>query len=716
MRFQLRTAIAISLALVCSLALPASPAAAVCGGDCDSSGEVTIDELVTLINIPLGSLPLARCPQGDRNGDSEITIDEIVAAVNNALGGCPVDATPTPSPTETRQPTPEPTCPSFNATGNVYFGDLHVHTINSFDAHMFDVRTTPEEAYRFARGDTVLLPPLDSNGHGTRAVHLDRPLDFTAVTDHSEFLGEVENCYVPGSPSYDVETCQLFRRGSYEGVRAFGLRLSMSKPVRFPDICGTNNRICLETAAPVWQRIQDAAAQANDRCNFTSFVGYEYSLATGASTLHRNVIFRNEHVPFPISAFEQRTPLGLWRELKNACLDAGTGCDVLAITHNANESNGKMFRIEYPGATTLDDQRGQASLRAQLEPLFEIYQHKANSECLDGLSGILGAPDEQCNFERRRPAPIDDCGDGIGQTGATGNGCVSRYDYIRNVLLGGMAEKQRLGVDPFKVGFIGSTDTHNGTPGNTEESNFVGHRGLDDDTPEKQLGAGVLTDGGLIFSGGGLAGVWAPQNTREAIFSALRRRETFATSGTRLTIRVFGGWELPQNICADPNFAQVGSSLGVAMGQDLASRPISAGAPSFAVAAMRDPGTEQRPGTPLQQLQVVKGWVDGGELHYKVFDVAGNPNNGASVDMNTCTPQGSGADSFCERWTDPEFNPAVPAYYYFRVIENPSCRWSTYVCNRLPVDQRPAACADPATPRTIQERAWSSPIWYQPQG
>ncbi|MBI3784147.1 MAG: DUF3604 domain-containing protein [Deltaproteobacteria bacterium] len=681
------------------LTVAAARATSSCSGDCDGSGDVTVDELVLMVNISLGNADLATCPVGDRDGSGDITIDEIIAAANNAAGLCPP---------------PEPACPNRNALRNVYFGDLHVHTTNSFDAHMFDVRTTPPQAYRFARGEPASLPPLDNDGNGTTTVHIDRPLDFAAVTDHSEYLGEVETCSTPGSPTYDSPTCQQFRSGGVADVRVFGINLTGSRPKRFKDICGSDGSTCSDAAGTVWQREQEAAAAAYDRCSFTSFVAYEYSNARSASTLHRNVIFRNDRVAFPISVYEQNLPQGLWNELKQTCIDSGSGCDVLAIPHNSNESNGRMFFVEYPGAQSLGEQRTQAQLRASIEPLVEVYQHKGSSECRNGLSGIIGAADEQCEFEKRRPDPVFDCGDGVGQTGAAGGGCVSRLDYVRGALLAGLKEEIRIGANPYPLGFIGSTDTHNGTPGFTSEETFVGHRGTDDFDLKLRLGHGVLTDGGTVFSPGGLAAVWAEENSRSSIFDALRRKETFATSGTRISVRVFGGWDLPAGLCNNADMAQIGYDRGVAMGGTLPNRPTGAGAPTFVVSALRDPGSAARPGRQLQRLQVVKGWIADGAAHEQVYDIAGDADNGADVDLQTCMPRGPGADSLCQQWTDPSFDPALHAFYYVRVLENPSCRWNTYLCNSLaPADRQPA-CDDPTVPKTIQERAWTSPIWYRP--
>jgi hypothetical protein len=674
-------------ALVCGLGTGAHATTVSCVGDCDGSGTVTINEIIAAVDAALGGADASACVDADGNG--KVTIDEVVAAVNDAIDGCP--------------------CPERNPLRNAYFGDLHVHTTQSFDAYFWEVRTTPSDAYHFARGEPLAIPPLDANGQGTRTVQLARPLDFAAVTDHAEFIGEIETCTTPGSPTYDSKTCQQVRTDPTNAYVTLGSRLTLPRPRRVPDVCGSDSQICLSAAAPVWTRIQEAAAAAYDRCQFTSFVAYEYSRSLAGSTMHRNVIFRNDRVPFPISAFEQPTPLGLWGELQHTCRDAGIGCDVLAIPHNSNESNGRAFLIEYPGAMGMDDERAQAELRASIEPLVEIYQHKGDSECMNGLSGIVGAADEQCDFEKRRPPPpaVEDCGDGVGQLGAVDLGCVSRHDFVRGALLSGLLEEARLGVNPYRLGFVGSTDTHNGTPGLTDERSFAGHQGATDGSPELLLK-------NITYSPGALAGVWAEENSRSSIFDALRRKETFATSGTRITVRVFGGWDWPADLCSAADLVSVGYERGVPMGGMLPPRPAGSGAPAFAITALPDPGTSQQPGTPLQRVQVIKGWTKDGVAHQQVYDVAGDAGNGASVDVATCATAGTGLEAACTVWTDPDFDPAQRAFYYVRVLENPTCRWSTWVCNGLPEGQRPAVCNDPAVPKTIQERAWSSPIWYEP--
>lgn len=610
---------------------------------------------------------------------------------------------------------PRDPCAAHSPLRRAFFGDLHVHTGLSFDAYAFDVRVTPEEAYRFARGQEIALPPLDGKGEGTRRVRLGRALDFAAVTDHSEFLGEVQTCITPSAKGYGSATCQRYRQGGGSAISNLGFKLALDDKQRFEDVCPPDGSGCTELLSATWQRLQAAAQGAYDKsssCGFTSFVAYEYSGAPGLSTLHRNVIFRSDRVPLPVTHYEEPTPQGLWQALDGACRQARTGCDVLAIPHNSNESNGKMFRIEYPEGASLEEQKRLAQQRQSFEPVFEIYQHKGDSECRNGLSGVLGAPDEFCGFEKTLRKNVADCGEGTGTGGTARTGCLSRRDFVRFALLDGLREQQRIGVNPIQLGLIASTDTHNGSPGYVEESAFMGHRGLDDDTPEKLLGSGGLTIGGMEFSPGGLVGVWAEENSRPALFDGLKRRETFGTSGPRITVRFFGGFDLPPDLCSDPALVEKGYQKGVPMGGTLTAG--SQSAPRFVVQAFRDPGDGRKPGTPLQVVQIIKGTLVAGSAQTKVFDVAGNRKNGATVDLATCALVGDGADSLCGTFTDPEFDKSQPAFYYVRVLENPSCRWNTQLCNALPAASRPAPCSDPEAPKSIQERAWASPIYYVP--
>ncbi len=608
-------------------------------------------------------------------------------------------------------------CVDNNPQRNLYFGDLHVHTAWSFDAYLNEVRVDPFDAYRFARGEEVELPPSGTATDPTR-VRIDRPLDFAAVTDHAEFLAEVNLCVEPDSPVYDTSFCVDFRNSmDSEVLVAFGLRLNTESPNRFEEICTEGGEgmgtACVERAAEVWARMQEAAEMAYDRsesCEFTSFVGYEWSGALRLSNLHRNVIFRSARVPgLPTSHFEAPRAWELWDALENQCIDGLSGCDALSIPHNSNWSNGNLFLAEYREDMS---EAEAAAQRARLEPLMEIYQHKGDSECLNGVSGILGSTDEACDFEKLR-LEFEDCGDGTGVQGMVNRGCISRRDYLRGALLAGMAEEARIGVNPFPLGVMASTDTHNGTPGQVSERDYVGHFGTREIDPQARLTGAIPA--GPLNSPGGLVAVWAEENSREAIFDAMRRKESYGTSGPRIAVRFFGGWDLPENLCEDPRLVELADANGVPMGGTLGEGPAPAAKPRFVVDALADPGTADRPGMPLQRVQIIKGWIDAeGQAHVEVHDVAGG-DNGARVDPLTCEPTGEGAQRLCAVWEDPGFVEDQRAYYYVRVLENPSCRWSTRDCAALaadtPADEVPAACTNGLHAESVQERAWTSPIW-----
>jgi hypothetical protein len=610
-------------------------------------------------------------------------------------------------------------CADKNPHRNVYFGDLHAHTGFSWDAWGYDNFMTPGDAYRFAKGEPIKLPPLDENEVGTRTVQLDRPLDFVLVSDHMEFLGEVYLCTVDGQPGYDTSECAALRERNTNGVTIFGMQTAFSDPERF-ELCPPDEPTCITAAAEVrWHDMVMAAEEHYDRtssCEFVPFVGYEYTATPFTSNLHRNVIFRNHHVPaLPPSYFEAQSAYELWRGLKEGCIDGMKKCDVMTIAHNSNLSNGNLFYPDYGEGLTEAEQAEAARLRARLEPLVEIFQHKGSMECRNGLSGIGGEPDPLCDFEKLRKDDPEDCGDSTGDGGMRLGGCVSRLDFVRNVLKEGLKEEQRIGVNPYKLGIIASTDTHNAIPGYVREDGYLGHIGTVDDTPEERLGTGTLTHDTIINNPGGLVAVWAEENSRDAIFRALRRKEVYGTSGPRMVVRLFGGWELSEGLCEDGQWLSEADEAGVPMGGDLPSRPAEGGAPRFFVRAMADGGTAEHPGAPLQRIQIIKGWIDGqGNPKEKVYEVAGDPENGATVDPATCERSGEGFDELCAVWTDPDFDPALRAFYYVRAVENPTCRWTTWECNRLPEAARPEGCEDPSIPKTVQERAWSSPIWYTP--
>jgi hypothetical protein len=578
------------------------------------------------------------------------------------------------------------------------FGDLHVHTAYSFDAWVFGTRADPAGAYAFARG-------AEMPGPDGAPMRLARALDFAAVTDHGEFLGEVSLCLTPGAPGYDSADCVGYRAGNPAAYARFAVRLTNTASRR-PDVCHQPGVDCLAEARTAWDRVRAAAAAADDPCRFTTFVGYEWTGNTAGRNLHRNVIFRDARVPeAPVTYFEAHTAAELWDGLESTCLNANTGCDVLAIPHNSNLSNGGMFRPE----PNPDDPREaeRAARRAALEPLVEVVQHKGASECNEGFATMTGEADELCAFEAMRPPPFDDCGEGVGSFGIQRLGCVSRYDYVRDVLLTGLGEEARIGANPYRLGMIGSTDTHIGAAGATDEATWRGHGGDDEATPADRLRDDIGLPYGIVANPGGLAGVWAEENTRDAIFAALRRRETWATSGTRIVPRFFAGRGLPADLCGDPDLVARADAAGVPMGGTL---PAGDGPPTFVVAALRDPD----PGAaPLERLQIVKGWIDAeGRPHHVVHEVARGGDS--DVDPETCERRGDGPSSLCAVFTDPDFDPSRPAFWYVRVVEAPSCRWSRLQCLALPEADRPAACADPNVPRTVREMAWTSPVWHTP--
>ncbi len=609
-------------------------------------------------------------------------------------------------------------CTGRNPKRNLYFGDLHAHTRLSFDAYGYEVRTTPAQAYAFAKGEELVLPPLDPEGKGTRRVRLSRPLDFVALTDHQEYLAEIHLCTTPGTAAYDSALCQMYRRGGDTVVFVFGIQFTDPSPVRFKDVCQADGVDCRETGRELWRSVVQAAEDAYDRsssCSFTAFVGYEYSGTPRVANNHRNIIFRNGQVPeLPPSYFEQTTEEGLWTELEETCLGPENSCDFISIPHNMNWSNGNMFTLDYRGLP-LEEQVEAARFRAKMEPLVEAHQHKGDLECQNGFEGI--PEDPLCDFEKIRAADFLDCGDAPGILGIAGAGCVSRYDFTRNILKLGLSEGLRLGVNPYRLGIIGSTDTHNGTPGMTEEYDFHGHVGVADDTTDKRLIKMQVTHNTPAYNPGGLAAVWAVENSRDALFQAFRNREVYSTSGTRIQVRFFGGWDYPRTLCDEDDFVSVGYEEGVPMGGQLAARPDHGSAPLFAVMATKDPGVEGRPGTPLQRIQIIKGWIGAdGQEREKVVEVAGDPDSGAAVDPETCEPFGEGFERLCAVWEDPEFDPGWPAFYYARIVENPTCSWRHYDCSTYSPDDPglPAACTEPVFQKVIQERALTSPIWYDP--
>jgi hypothetical protein len=639
--------------------------------------------------------------------------------------------------TEQREP-----CAEYTPLRKPLFGDLHVHTSYSFDSHVSNQRNEPADAYRYARGEQIILS--DAEGEQTLRARIGRPLDFTAVTDHAEFLGPINLCTAdPSKLAYWFPVC-IAGRSDWFYVRLLAARYwtsigvvedSNHKSVSF--VCTLGD--CDTAHREAWKGIQQAAEEHYDRsadCSFTTFVGYEFTDAPNYSNLHRNVIFRNATVTdTAISTYDtgSRNVPDLWRQLREQCIDAGIGCDVMSIPHNSNLSRGLMF----------PDPRNdsEAQERRFFEPLVELVQHKAASECrFDRLLGRgLDTEDELCDFEQVGSDNLGMLGTLHGKMQIEEGMHVplesfGRRNMVRNALKDGLALEARDGINPFMMGFIGSTDTHSASPGGAEEHNYTGHLG--------QRDAGYRNVQDHFFDNpGGLAVVYAEENSRDAIFQGMRRRETYATSGIRPTVRFFAAASYAETLCQDPQMLQTAYRDGVPMGGELAAPETS---PAFLVSASKDPGTARHPGLDLQRLQVIKGWLDAeGNTHEAVFDVAGNADNGAGVDPQTCAPTGRGAENLCAVWRDPQYNSSEAAFYYVRVLENPSCRWSTLQCQSAGVNpfaedcesQAAAAtanlqeegavgdvygrcCLDPAEEPfyspILQERAWTSPIWINP--
>ena len=485
------------------------------------------------------------------------------------------------------------------------------------------------------------------------------------LSDHAEQLGEVEICRNPGAPGHDSWVCRLYR--TWPRAAFFVMNAAYSWSDERWGFCGEDGRRCLDAAGAVWRQIQAAAEAAYDRtpaCRFTSFVGYEWTAGAGTSgNLHRNVLFRNAQVPaLPISVMETgHTAADLWDRLESDCLAGTPGCEVLVIPHNANlDGGGAMFgsAVEIWGEIGA----AEAARRARFEPLIEIMQHKGDSECL--LAG--DTTDEACGFEK---FPYDDMSAAT-EIPFVERTAPQRVQFVREAFKRGLAIERAHGANPFRAGVVASTDTHLGTPGLTAERDFPGHGGAG--VPADDVDLPPLPDRPL-FNPGGLAVVWAEENTRDALFAGMERRETYGTSGTRPVVRLFAGGELPADLCERDDFAASGYAHGVPMGGVLDGA--AAAAPRVAVLALRDPAPEA---ADLERIELVKGWIDeAGRTHERVMTVAGG-DTGATVDLATCGRRGTGHGRLCAVWEDPE--PAPEAFYYARVLENPSCRWTQWAC------------------------------------
>jgi len=585
-----------------------------------------------------------------------------------------------------------------NNEKNVYFGDLHIHTALSFDSYLFGNRLGLKDAYRFANGE-----PFKSVAGET--MRLSRPLDFAAITDHAESFGLFVGCGQANLTSTQKEYCDSFEQPSlsmFLKLRKVGETRPLVRPMT---TCNYEEEKCAEYSATTWQQTQAAADEFYRPGKFTTFSAYEYSpTLPSRGKMHRNIIFKNNSVPnHAISAFDESSVLGLWRSLEKDC----TGpCDFLTIPHNMNKSWG----IAYSGKTIDGNiyNKDDWALRGRSEPLAEIFQIKGNSECGVGA----GAVDEECNFEKLVPI----C------TGEDTIGCSGKNSFAREGLKKGLELEQDLGFNPLQFGFIGSTDTHNSSPGDTEEWDYRGASNVYESPARQRTGYlgndqyKELDDVKVIMKNpGGLAAVWAKENTREAIFEALKNRETYATSGTRIKLRFFSAWELDSNIISSPDLISQAYDQGVPMGSVMNTGK-DGQVPSFLVWAMKDPISAN-----LQKIQMIKAWMENGERREKVFDIACSngltvdpvsgrcPDNTAKVNINDCSvDERKGAKELKVLWRDDEFNAQQSAFYYVRVLQNPTCRWSTYDAIRLGAKPRDDI------PATVRERVWSSPIWYTP--
>jgi hypothetical protein len=743
------------------------------------------------------------------------------------LGGCGTSQAPDTGDGGDTSPAGTPftadvTCDDARATHkNAYFGDMHVHTLYSVDAYFFNGLNGPREAYRFAKGEPESLPAGETDPYTPgRTIQLDRPLDFAAVTDHSDFLGDWRLlCQVDGSlPIGTNPACNVV--GTYLRNNITTL-VNGDQPAAFTVLTAALAPLPIVTSIP-WQDELNIADEENVPCSFSTFPGYEWTSQKHSQMIHRDVYFTGTNLPRDVA--HAATPEDLialatgketssnanddWRiydYLEQNC-DAAQGCQTMTIPHNSNQSNGAMY-LPIDPATGLPQGRdaapltlADAQLRAKYDRVIEIAQHKGNSECAVGLGIYEDHFDPSCTFElaknvcRGRPNDPPECkqvctGDPqrdpdfctlttvpamatgvcehVGHDGASGPDpkCIAPLDMARNILADGLAIRDTLGINPMHMGFIGSTDTHNGDPGDVAEHGYPGHGGVLDNTPERQLGFWAcdgknedpadpahctnrhFLDFARGFNPGGLAGVWAPENTRQAVWDGFQRGETFATSGPRIRIRTIATWTAPpDDICdrlsAGDNPVDTGEIAGAVMGGDLPPKPEGAKAPYIVVWAQQDPGGKT-PGLPLQKLDLVKGWSDAsGARHVKVFDaIARTSATVAKPSQSDCSVQTGGhPERLCTVWRDPQFDAKQNAYYYARAFEIPSCRWSTQMCvgagvqcsaldpanGMFPassgwqgyegccsIDGAPGSFTGRNRFATIEERAWASPIWVK---
>lgn len=583
-----------------------------------------------------------------------------------------------------------------NYPTRVLWGDQHVHTGWSVDAGAFGATLGPEEALRFARGEEV----ISSLGEPAK---LSRPLDWAAVTDHSDAAGTIFEIR-DGNPTLMADPVlkkwhEMMVSG--QGVAAASEMIAAQSNNRVPPALKDP-----KLAMTVWQKNTAIMEKYNEPGRFTAFIGYEWtSNAGGGDNLHRNVIYRDgkdkADKVIPMTTFDSENPEDLWTWM--AKWEESNGGSLLAIPHNGNLSNGKMFALQTFLGNPLT--REWAETRARWEPMYEITQIKGDGETQPSLSPT----DEFANFEKWDQANL---------AGVPKKPGMIEREYARRALEEGLKLEQTLGVNPFKFGFVSGTDTHTGLT-TAEEDNFFGkHTGVEP-SPHRWEHDVIKTPQvnvkGWQMAAAGYTGVWATENTREAIWDALKRKEAYSTTGPRITVRFFGGWDFDATDAQTRMPAEAGYAKGVPMGGDLRKAPTDK-VPTFLVGAMKDPLSGN-----LDRIQIIKGWVDGkSELHEKIYDVAWSdgrkpaadgklPPVGSTVDVdNAIWTNTIGSPELIAVWKDPEFDPSLRAFYYSRVIEIPTPRWTAY-------DQKRFGIKMPKdVPMTVQERAYTSPIWYTP--
>ena len=582
----------------------------------------------------------------------------------------------------------------------VLWGDTHLHTSFSPDAGLTGTTLGPEDAYRFARGEVV-------TSSGGLEAQLRRPHDFLVVSDHAEYLG-LANMLREGAPALLADPAG---KRWYDMYGAGGQQAMDAALEAVDDIGKRNQRFkSPEAQRTAWDREIAAAEKYNEPGKFTAFIGFEWTSMPKSANLHRVVIFRDggdrARQVLPLSAFDTEDPEDLWRYL--AAYEQKTGGKVLAIPHNGNVSAGLMFSDKTVAGKPFD--RAYAEQRMKWEPLYEVTQIKGDGETTPSLSPT----DEFADFERWDTTTL-------GGTIVTTKEMLP-YNYARSALRMGLQQEASIGANPFKFGMLGSTDAHTAlsTPG---EENFFGKVVPNEPSPERanevlwkaSNGDPKLATHGYDMGASGYAAVWARENTREAIFAAMQKKEVYATTGTRILVRVFAGWDFKPDELERPDFAEQGYARGVAMGGDLTNAPKGA-APVFLVRALRDPD-----GANLDRIQIVKGWLDAKDVtHEKVFDVALSdgrkpgrdgrvPAVGSTVDVKNATWTNTVGDPLLAAyWKDPEFDASQRAFYYVRVIEIPTPRWTAYDAKRFGITM------GPDVPMTVTDRAYTSPIWYTP--